>query len=287
MTQETFLNHNHFRWLWIHLALLVVLTIGYLLYQPTGGPNGGTVLGYTYGVIATIGILYLMWFGIRKRSYYSGSGSLKGWLAVHVWLGIALTFIVPLHSGFSFGLNVHTLAYVLMVLTIISGIWGAINYVTMPTRIGSNRGGATVREIVEQIEAVSADLQSSVGAAASDSFLKLLLVIADVPGGLVMADEAYAALARIIGNRLQIEVWVRMIDRHETASLLADIPEDERDQAMRLITTVNRKIELINQLQSEVRVMFWLKAWLYFHVPLAFALLAAVAIHIFSVFYFW
>ena len=42
--------------------------------------------------------------------------------------GLSLIVIVTLHTGFQFGWNVHTLAYGLMLLVIVSGIFGIVVY---------------------------------------------------------------------------------------------------------------------------------------------------------------
>src|SRR5580700_1636380 len=101
MDDETFAGHRRFFWMWVCMGLLGAMGAVYLADHPVGGRDGGTPLGYAYGVIATAGIVVLMWYGVRRRySYANGSGTLKGWLSAHVWLGIALTLVVPMHSGF-------------------------------------------------------------------------------------------------------------------------------------------------------------------------------------------
>ena len=47
----------------------------YLWWQPAGGHNGGTWLGYTLGTIGALLILWLMLFGVRKRRYGPGAGA--------------------------------------------------------------------------------------------------------------------------------------------------------------------------------------------------------------------
>ena len=73
-------------------------------------------------------ILWLALLGIRKRAMTRGRWSLKAWTSAHVYLGLALIVIATLHTGFQFGWNVHTLAYVLMMLVIVSGIYGISVY---------------------------------------------------------------------------------------------------------------------------------------------------------------
>ena len=57
-------------------------------------------------------IVWLAMLGIRKRAITRGRWSLKAWTSAHVYLGLALIVIGTLHTGFQFGWNVHTVAYV-------------------------------------------------------------------------------------------------------------------------------------------------------------------------------
>lgn len=269
---ETFFSYRGYRWFWINAGIVVFCIVLYLCNDPIGGRNGGTVLGYTLGGLATAGILYLMWFGVRKRSYHSQSSTLKGCLSAHVYLGLALAVIVPLHSGFQFGLNVHTLAYVVMLLTIGSGIWGALNYSMLAAQIKSHRGGGTGRKLVEQIALISKDVEA-LAHDKSDQFLTLVR-------GLDF-DFNPSLRAVLFGARQP------QIPKSSGAELLSGLLQQEQEEGLKIITLINKKRELANQLYEETLVLTKLKMWLYFHVPLSFALVALLAIHIFSVFWFW
>lgn len=272
MIGESFVSYKNFRWLWVNAVILVVLTGVYLFDRPLGGRNGGTIVGYAYGGLATAAILYLMWFGIRKRAHYSRFTTLKGCLAVHIWLGIALTLIVPLHSGFSFGWNVHTLAYALMVATILSGILGAVIYVRFPPRVQSHRGGGTVKNLLEQINVLTSDIEF-LAKDRSDAFLQLLDRV-----DTLYKPSIFAALWK---------KTIPQIDPKELASLLAKLPQRESDEGYQLVSLATRKKQLIGQIHDEIRLQAAFRSWLYLHLPLSFGLLAALATHIFSVFYYW
>ena len=116
---------------------------------------------YAPGTIGALLIVWLALFGIRKRAITTGVYSLKAWLSAHVYLGLSLLVIGTLHAGFHFGWNVHTLAYALMVLVIVSGMPGAAAYAVLPQALSANRGETTQRQWLETIR--SLDLQPARG----------------------------------------------------------------------------------------------------------------------------
>ncbi|MCB0322767.1 MAG: hypothetical protein KDD69_04305 [Bdellovibrionales bacterium] len=279
MARETFLSYRSYVWFWLCFFALLAMTVVYLLDDPIGGKNGGTIVGYTYGGIATAGILFLMWYGIRKRAYFSARTTLKGILSAHVWIGIALIFVVPLHSGFSFGINVHTLAYVLMLLTIFSGIWGVAMYQRLPYEIQSQRGGGTLKVLMEQVRSISADINRMAasdggkGAPKSDAFLRMLQQL-----DFVYQPSLWRSLRR--KNPEPIE-------RRSMADSLSSLPIEEQEDGLKLIGLLNKKRELVGRAQEEARALTWVRIWLYLHLPVSFGLIAALAVHIFSVFFYW
>ena len=272
MAQETFFSYKNYRYLILNSILLIALIIIYIMDTPLGGKNGGTVIGYTYGTIGALGIFYLMYYGIRKRAYHSKITTLKGTLSAHVWLGIALIIIVPLHCGFSFGLNVHTLAYILMLIVIISGIYGAIAYFNLAPNIPSHRGAGSIKKHLEQIKLVNNDIEDLLNNK-SDRFIDLKRK--------VDFDYVPSIYTALFGKKNEL------IDRSKLAEMLQQVGENEQADALKMIGLVDKKIELVEEMRLEIAVMTKLKIWLYFHLPVSFALLAALLIHIFVVFYYW
>jgi hypothetical protein len=244
----------------------------YLVNDPIGGRNGGTVVGYAYGTLATIGIVWLMSYGARKRAYHSALGTVQGWLSAHVWIGIGLLLLVPLHAGFSFGCNVHTVAYALMVVTIVSGIWGVLNYSTLASQIQSHRGGVTSAHILEQLQSLSADI-SSLCQGKSDVFVSSAQQL-DLPFSV--------GLLSLLKKREFLHV-----DQKIAGEALTKIPENERDEALRLFGLIDQKCDLMTALFKEARIKALLRLWLFIHVPVSIGLCIALAIHILSVFFFW
>lgn len=272
MNQETFVNYKHYRWLWFTLVALLACLAVYLIDSPPGGRNGGTVVGYTFGGIATLAIVWLMAYGLRKRSYRSAIGTVEGWLAAHVWIGIGLLLLVPLHSGFSFGLNVHTLAYVLMVLTIVTGIWGVANYSTLSGKITAHRGESKDGVIVEQLDALSEQIEK-LCANKSEAFLAIL-------------NRFDFTFRPGLWSLLRLTA-VPTVDQSVASSLMQSLADGERSDAIAMLGALDQKSDLARRLLEQSRIKALLKVWLYVHVPVSVGLCVALAIHILSVFYLW
>ncbi len=272
MNYETFINYRNYRWLWCTIGALLLGIVGYVLDEPAAGRSGGSILGYTYGTLATVAIVWLMAYGLRKRSYHSSMGTVEGWLAAHVWVGIGLLFFVPLHSAFRFGLNVHTAAYVFMVLTIVTGIWGVANYATLSGKIQAHRGGTKDETLIEQIDALT-DKIERLCAGKSERFLALFnrFDFSFRPG--------FRALLRI--QRIPV------VEQRLVTELLRDIPEAEREDAITMVGMLDQRGDLAHLIIDQSRIKALLKVWLYFHVPISVALCVTLAIHILSVFFLW
>jgi len=144
---SSILVFRNFRYLKITLAILAAAILAYAIHDPLGKPNGGTWLGYTLGGLSAALIVWLAWFGVRKRRYGVGKLLLEDWASGHVYLGLSLLIVATLHSGFQFGINVHTLAYALMVLVIGSGAFGLYAYMRYPRLRSVNRGEGALGDV--------------------------------------------------------------------------------------------------------------------------------------------
>ena len=160
MQHQSFLEYKRYRYLKV-AAWLSLMAIGayiwhrnYVFDMPGGVGYGGTWMGYTLGGVAGLLILWLLWLGIRKRRYRASSTSLQGWLSAHVYLGIAAVVVATLHSGLELGLNLHTLTYVLMVVVVVSGIYGVLVFVRVPSGMTSAMGEDSIQTLVMQIQEI-------------------------------------------------------------------------------------------------------------------------------------
>ncbi|MEP0392263.1 MAG: hypothetical protein ABJ205_01625 [Erythrobacter sp.] len=266
----SFLKHRGFRWLWMALLLCVASIIGYALIDQEPRPNGGSWYGYTLGTIGLLLIVWLSMLGIRKRRISEGAWSLKAWTSAHVYLGLALIVVGTLHTGFQIGWNVHTLAYVLMLIVIFSGIYGVYAYAALPKELSSNRGDKTGGDMLDLIADIDRKLDSSaqpLGRAACDLVIGALEQDVFYGGAFARLTNTYPACA--------------------TKRALSGIPASGSDAEARVHELLSNRSEQLGQIRRHLRIKSMLEIWLFIHIPATIALLASLLAHVISVFYYW
>ena len=274
---EGFLRHRNFRWAWLAGALCVIAVAGYLLVDAEPRPNGGSVYGYTAGTVAALLVLWLTLLGLRKRAITAGQWSLKAWVSAHVYLGLAVLVVTTLHAGFQFGWNVHTLAYALMVLVVVSGLFGITVYALLPRHLSRNRGETTQKQMLETLKALDRQVNEAAQpmSEAQARVVQMSLDDSRVGGGLWRRLSGgrggcgnRRALSRLPGLRRQApDVELQMLDRMEEL--------------------LQRKAAALGQVRRHLQIRAWISVWLALHVPATVALLAAITAHVFSVFIYW
>jgi len=257
----------------------VVVIALYVFEEPRVAPNGGTFLGYTLGVIALLIIIFLIIFGIRKRNYKSNLGDLKHWLSAHVWFGLALVVIATLHTGFQFGFNIHTVAYVLMMLVVVSGIWGVYMYLNYPPLLSDLLNSKTIVQQGEVLIAIDQSAYQMLGTlsdldeATRVRIEDLLNAAANEPIILQWSD-------RLKTDVTKTKTYFAM---QELESLFLTGEVSVRNLSLAMVKRVNH----LQQIRDFIQLKTLMSFWLLFHVPISIGLLAALTAHIFSVFYYW
>ncbi|MEX2327819.1 MAG: hypothetical protein WD558_08800, partial [Pseudomonadales bacterium] len=164
----SFLSHARGVYFWLSVIFCTGCIIAYAIHDPKPEPNGGTMLGYTLGTLGAVLILWLLYLGRRKRNFIHGWGTVRGWVSAHVYFGVSLLLVATLHSGFQFGINIHTLAYGLMCLVIFSGIFGVWAYRTFPEARNDIKKSQSLDEIFSELEEIDANLERMLGSVEED-----------------------------------------------------------------------------------------------------------------------
>ena len=282
VAHESFLRHAHFRWLIVAtlLSLLVAAGFGATLvardYQLRH--TGNSWFGYISGTLGAGLIVWLAMLGIRKRYMTDNVWSLKAWVSAHVYLGLSLIVIATLHSGFQFAWNVHTLAWALMMLVILSGIFGITVYALLPRKLSDDRSETTRKQMLEKIHTLDG---------------RLLEVARPL-------DQAQAALVTRAVQRTRIggSFWRRLTNAHgncETLHALTalksvrkSVPDGKQAQALdQVLSLLEEKSLTLQKARRYIYLRSLMEVWLFIHIPATIALIAALTAHIISVFFFW
>lgn len=320
MRRPTLLKYNNYRDFKASSLLLAIAVAAYTLIEPAGGESyGGTWLGYVLGIISAMIVLLLMWYGVNKRhtpsvlnrrqhhksrhkhgdgdaqfdfsarkkadrrvrdakETWRYGGTLQGWLSAHVYLGASLVVLASLHAGFQFGWNVHTLSYVLMLLVIVSGFYGMYTYLSYPWQLTRNMADDTLDGLLLKI-------------AELDELARIrALGLPDEVNALVMKAHHETRLGGSFFQQLSgsqrdcpTALATRQIQQLSKKYIKDDQPKLMRD----LYSVLLNKEKLVSKARNEIMLKARLEGWLYLHVPLSIALLAALMAHIVAIFFYW
>ncbi len=274
---EGFLAHRNFRWLKIALAISIFTILSYALIDITPRHNGGSWYGYILGTVGALLILWLTALGVRKRAMTAGRWSLKAWTSAHVYLGLALIVIGTLHTGFQFGWNVHTLAYTLMMLVILSGIFGISVYAALPASLSSNRDEMTESQMLEALRALDRQLHDAAQPLSHD-------MAQVVQNSLTQDAFGGSVWNRLTGNYPRCATASALRRVRQVTGPKADLGNDPLEK---VDTLLERKQAMLGRLRRHLRIRAMLEIWLYLHVPATVALIAALTAHVVSVFFYW
>lgn len=298
MIHENLLRHRNAHYLWWAIGLVAASFVIYAL--PTGAQprNGGTWQGYLLGTVGAALIVWLAWLGVRKRRYGGSGSTLQGWASAHVYLGGALLVTATLHAAFQLGWNVHSLAYVLMCVVILSGFYGVYAYLSHPRRIAQSRAGVSREALFADLFELDAEGRKL--AEACDPEVRVA-----VESSIARTQLGGGVWAQLTGRDRSRFVRRDSAQGHTTASapvanhdqnpvidfVAARLPRatkrNEASNLQELLAVLTRRQSVLRRLRRDIQLTAALKIWLYVHVPLTIALLGALAIHVLVTFLYW
>jgi hypothetical protein len=262
----------------VSAVLCVACVVLYWLVRPPGPPNGGSFTGYTLGTLALGLVLWLGWFGLRRRRY-GGGERLDEVLSAHVYLGLAVALVALLHCGFRVHWNVHSLALLLLLGVVGSGIFGAAAFWSIPPRMTGNRAGMTLGTMSAELATIALRCRA------------LSLSFPDDIVSLVARTTSPCGEAGRLGDMLGGR---RNRLRQLNLAAIAQVQDEllrGRDvtpaEVLPLLQSLTQHLTLVERLTSDQRYRRMLLLWRAIHVPMTVALVAALAVHVLVVFYDW
>ncbi len=263
------IDSTHKRWFAATMVLVLGATAFYLWrYHVTpGGLTGGSLVGLWYGIAGTALMLYAGLLSLLRRvPSWWWIGSRRVWLRGHVWLGSLSGLLIVYHSGFRWGGPLELILWILLLLTLATGVLGLLLQQFLPhiltTRIDSEAPYEQIphlclvlgRQAETLIEEVEAD-------AKKDADVKAVLrkfFDAEVRPFLAPVYARSSSLAHPL--RAQIR-FARIREMPGMAEV--------KEQLGQLETCCDER----RQLGEQERLHRWLHGWLLVHVPLSVLLL--------------
>ncbi len=276
MQHSNIFDYKRYRYFKLAVVMILLAFAAFLVFEPAVGHYGGSWLGYTLGTISAALVFWMAWYGIRKRRYRS-SGTTQAWLSAHIYLGTALTFIATLHSGFHYGLNIHTVTYGLLLIVVVSGFFGNYAYMIYPRLMTENMGEDNLDGLLLRI-------------AESDKMARQI--------AMVMPDDINKTVMRACR---ETSIGIGLLEQlrgfqpdcptalavQELTVLGQDLPPDQRKLYRDLYSIMVRRESLVKRARQDLMYRARMGFWLYFHVPFGVALLMAMIAHVLAVFFYW
>jgi hypothetical protein len=303
------IDSSHKHWFAGTAVASLVFTATYwcLDWMTPGGLTGGSSVGLWYGLLgAGLMICAGLLAVLRKVPSWWWIGSRKGWLKGHIWLGLLSVVLILCHSRCRWGGALEQLLWVVLVLTLLTGVYGLAVQQFLPRWITTRVGCEAPYEQIPHLCTVMRRRADTLVVAVwgkephSDKEPQSDALF----GSGAPADQVFYLESQVgIGAKVQLEEFydrqVRpfLAERYQRRSPLADplqaeaafsrlraLPglADVRDQLRQLEALCDER----RQLAEQERLHWWLHGWLLLHVPLAVALLVLGVAHVVAALYY-
>ncbi len=285
------IDHTHKGWMIASLSILGVSMLVYGFYRvPVGaGSMGGTAAGLAFGSAGFAFMIFAALLGARKRVPVYRFGRAQTWMRGHLWLGLLSLPLILFHSGFRYGHGLTAWLMTLLIVVVLSGLFGAALQHYMPRMMTRE---VTMETIYEEIGHVRAQLLEE-----AEELMKKINgdnkttaaegADADSPAG--SAAVAVMDEAAPLRNFYEQELKPYLEKPGARGSAMSDAAQSH-SAFTQLRTLVPASLQLAiddlegiceeeRQLTLQSQLHVWLHGWLLLHIPLSLALILLGAIH--------
>jgi hypothetical protein len=290
--------------------------------RSTQWPGGGSLPGFTFGILGGLIILFelLLWYRKRKRVWRVGRA--QAWMRAHIWLGLLCVPLLIYHSGLRFGGTLSTVLMVLLLVVVASGIWGLVLQQFLPRQMLDDVPAETIYSqipyLADQLHAEAQQLvRATCGPAPGEEVEPLArpeLPSPDATAYLVVG--AVRSVGRVQGKVLQTRTPATPVPEAEplraffhsevarflkagsasgsalrlptrAAMMFQDLKTKLAPAAHPAVDGLETFCNQRRQWDEQARMHFWLHNWLWVHFPLSVALVVLMAVHIWVALKYW
>jgi hypothetical protein len=298
-------------WAIASLVILAVLTAVYVAYavHAPEGPRGGSTLGLTFGVIGFGFMIFAALLGARKRVPVWRIGRAQAWMRGHLWLGLLSLPVILFHGGFHFGGTLTSVLMWLLIITVVSGVFGAVlqHYLprvmtadvkleTIYDEIGNvrkllreeaDRGVETVCGPLGLSKAGKEEVQRAGGftAARTMAATRSGPAVAAAAETVMLSEEECAPLRKFYLDEMRPFLeepkrrGARLGDADKAHGAFAGLRTLMPRAAQATLQDLEDICDEARQLVRQEQLHHWLYGWLLVHIPLSLALILLGAVH--------
>jgi hypothetical protein len=298
-------------WAIASLVILAVSTAAYAVYSVTApeGRRSGSALGLTFGVVGFGFMIFAALLGARKRVPVWRIGRAQAWMRGHLWLGLLSLPLILFHGGFHFGGTLTRVLMWLLIITVVSGVFGAalqhyiprvmttdVKLETIYVEIGNVR--TLLREEADRaVETVCGPLRlgksaneevlraGGLSAARSMTTSSSGTAVAAAAETVVLSEEECAPMRRFYLSEMRPflekvkQRGSRLGDADKAHGVFAGLGTLMPQAAQATLQDLEDICDEARQLVRQEHLHRLLHGWLLVHIPLSLALILLGAVH--------
>src|ERR1700730_6477971 len=143
-------------WALASLAILAASAVAYTIYafKSPEGPRGGSTVGLGFGIAGFAFMIFAALLGARKRVPVWRVGRAQAWMRGHLWLGFLALPMILFHGGFHFRGTLTRILMWLLIITVFSGLFGAVLQHYVPRVITSEVPLETIYDEIDHVRSL-------------------------------------------------------------------------------------------------------------------------------------
>lgn len=296
------------------IASLIFLTLSVVVYAiyataAVEGPQGGSAIGLAFGALGFAFMVFAALLGARRRVPTWRLGRAQAWMRAHLWLGLLSLPMILFHGGFHVGGALTRILMLLLIVTVASGVFGAVLQHYLPRVMTTDVKLETIYDEIGNVrlllcEEADGEMEALCGplGLAIDNASE-----AERAGGF---SAARPKMARSGGPAVAIAVGKRVLTEAEYGPLRKFYVEElrpflrhPREQRGRLSDADRARAAFLGlrtllpalahetlgdlehicdearQLLRQEQLHRWLHGWLLLHIPLSLSLIVLGTVH--------
>src|SRR6201984_573181 len=146
-------------WAVASLGFFAAALVLYLFeaWSSPNGPRGGSASGLIFGAVGFGFMIFAAALGARKRVPTWRLGRAKSWMKGHLWLGLLSLPRILVQGGFHFGGTLTRVLMWLLMVTVASGVYGAVLQNSIPKKMTADIPLETIYDEISHVRGLLRD----------------------------------------------------------------------------------------------------------------------------------